>query len=619
MSFQRWSVPLLVASLTASAAWLGCGAGNTDGTDASGGAGAGSSDGAGFVGGSGGGFNTGGGAANCNGTLECAADLHTILCDGEIVGTCGEEQGCAGGQCIPACDAADANKSSVGCDYYAVNPDVTWSMGACYAAFVANTWTTPASVTVERDGATLDVSTFARIPSGSGTSVTYQPLPNNQIPPGEVAILFLAQFNPGAAYTPACPAGVTAAFQSQDAALHGTGIGSSFHITTSVPVVAYDIFPYGGGPSAITSATLLLPTSSWDTNYIGVEPYWTVFPGDANQFQWLQIIASQDATSVTISPTAAIEGGAGVAATGAGVPATYTINRGQVLQFTQGAELSGSPIQSDKPIGLVGGNRCMNIPNSATYACDAGHQMIPPVRALGNEYAGVRYRNRFDGLEETTPWRVVGAVDGTTLTYDPAPPPGAPSAINAGQILEFSTSTPFVIRSQDEDHPFYMTGHMTGCSSVDSSGLDCRGDPETVSVIPTQQYLDQYVFFTDPTYPETNLVLVRKKAADGAFKDVTLDCMATPVTGWQPIGSGAFEFTRVDLVRGNFQGQNGCDNGRREALSDGPFTITVWGWGSAATGGGNLVFPYSQFVSYAYPAGASVQPITDVVVPPAPR
>jgi hypothetical protein len=48
----------------------------------------------------------------------------------------------------------------------------------------------------------------------------------------------------------------------------------------------------------------------------------------------------------------------------------------------------------------------------------------------------------------------------------------------------------------------------------------------------------------------------------------------------------------------------------------------VWGWGSAATGG-NFGFPdggfYSQAVSYAYPAGASVQPINTVVVPPVPQ
>jgi hypothetical protein len=48
----------------------------------------------------------------------------------------------------------------------------------------------------------------------------------------------------------------------------------------------------------------------------------------------------------------------------------------------------------------------------------------------------------------------------------------------------------------------------------------------------------------------------------------------------------------------------------------------VWGWGSAATGGqDDPALPptngiYSQYVSYGYPAGASVQAINQVVVPP---
>jgi len=597
----------------------GCAAGNND--DPGGGQVGASGPGSGGSGGSGAGFGVGGGIGDCSGEATCTADLHTILCDGEVIGSCGAAEGCANGECIAACDAAKVNKSSVGCDYYTVNPDVLFSQGACFAAFVANTWTTPATLTVERNGQVLDVSSFARIPNGSGAAITYDPLPGGQLPPGQVAVLFLAQFNPGALYTPACPAGITTAVSTEDAALHDTGIGKSFHITSDVPVVAYDIFPYGGGPSAITSATLLLPTSAWDSNYIAVQPYGQSASADPNFYQYVQIVAAEDGTDVTISPTSAIVGGPGVAATGAGVPATYSLSKGQVLQFTQDGVLSGSPVQSTKPVGLFGGNRCMLVPSASAGACDAGHQMIPPVRALGTEYVGVHHRNRYPGVEESPPWRFVGAVDGTVLTYEPAAPFGAPTSLGVGQVAEFATSAPFIVRSQDQDHPFYVSAHMTGCGDVNLGFGDCRGDPETVNVIPAQQYLSQYVFFTDPTYPETSLVVIRKALDDG-FHDVTLGCLQSPLSGWQPVGSGgAYEYTYVDLVTGNFMPVNGCDNGRQEAQSDAPFAITVWGWGSAATGGNNIVpfFPFSQYVSYAYPAGAAVEPLSEVVVPPVPE
>jgi hypothetical protein len=432
-----------------------------------------------------------------------------------------------------------------------------------------------------------DVSTYGRIPTGNGQAIAYAPLPNGQLPPNEVAILFLGGFQ--------CPAGIQPA----------PGTGSAFHITTSAPVVAYDIDPYGGGSSAITSATLLVPTSAWDLNYVAVAPY----PfGPNSQNPRLSIIAAEDGTDVTISPTVDMAGGdingQPVTGTAQGVPATYTLNKGQTLKFEQQAELTGSAILSTRPIGVIGSSGCINID---ACCCDGAHQQIPPVRALGSEYVAVRYRNRVDGKEETPPWRIVGAVDGTTLVYEPSAPMNAPTTLNSGQIAEFRSPGTFIVRSQDNDHPFYMSGYMTGGGDFSDAG-----DPEFVNVIPAKQYLNRYIFFADPTYPETNLVIVRSKAQDGKFKDVILDC-AGPVGGFQPLGAD-YEYTRFDLVRGNFEQQGNCNNGRREVHSDAPFGLTVWGWGTHAAD------PFvSTYVSYAYPAGASVQQINEVVVTPVPK
>jgi hypothetical protein len=261
-------------------------------------------------------------------------------------------------------------------------------------------------------------------------------------------------------------------------------------------------------------------------------------------------------------------------------------------------------------------------------AADSMHQQLPPVRAMGSEYVAVRYRNRVDGNEEAPPWRLIGAVDGTVLTYDP-PIVNAPASIDEGQVVEFVASGPFVVKSQDAAHPFAFMAHMTGCCSLPGGpnttlpgGVagcwayggpnGCAGDPESVNVIPPAQYLASYVFFTDPTYPETNLVFVRRKALDGTFKDVNLDC-AGALSGWQPVnGAGDYEYTLFDLVRHDFQKQGSCDNGGHRATSDAPFGLTVWGWGTKET---RATF-FSEAVSYAYPGGASVQPINNVVVTP---
>jgi len=555
----------------------------------------------------------------CTG-VHCSADLHSLVdCKGNVVMTCPGDQGCSGSACVTACTSASDNKSTFGCDYYVVGPDILADgAGACFAAYVVNTWTTPVSMSVDFEGKPLDVLKFAYIPSGSGASMTYKLLPNGEIPPGEVAILFLNRygFNPLGLVTD-CPAGIAPAITTKDTAPHGTTRGSAFHIATSAPVVAYDIYPYGGGQSAFTSATLLLPTSAWDTNYIAVDAFGSGFLGGP----FVSIVAQADGTAVTVKPSSDIAGGPSVPGTPKGVPATYMLNRGEVVQFTQAAPLAGSVIQSNHPVGVWGGKTNLGID-----ACcdDSAHQQIPPVRALGSEYAAVRYRNRYDGIEEEPPWRIIGAVNGTSLTYDPAPPNGAPLSINLGQVIDFHATGQFVVRSQDADHPFYMSAHMTGAALYDpeqqtppTGSADGRGDAEFVNIVPPGEYLDKYVFFTDPTYSETNLVLVRVKGPEG-FADVTLDCLGV-IAGWQPLGAaGKYQYARVDLVRHNFEPQGNCNNGRHEIGSKQPFGLTVWGWGSAETGVLGNGF-YTQYVSYAYPAGAGVAPINTVEVPTVPK
>jgi len=568
--------------------------------------------------------------------INCSSDLHSVLDDeGNVVKTCPDDQGCGpNGTCVPACDSAVDNKSTIGCEYFSVDPDlVKPAQGACFAAYVANTWNAPVSLTVDRGGATFDVSKFARIPSGTGKSLTYAPLTNGQVQPGEVAILFLAHVAPtdGTNFDIPCPAGdaqnpIVPALDG-DAAVHGSGFGQAFHVTTSAPTVAYDILPYGGGNAAATSATLLLPTSVWDTNYVAVNAYFaTTYKGNAQTLDpsaapSLDIVAREDGTHVTIKPVIDIEANGPIAWSPKGAPQTYTLNKGQSLQFTQPFELTGSPIQADKPIGVWGAASQLTIGQGQCCA-DSAHQQIAPVGALGSEYAAVKYRDRYAGTPETVPWRIVGFVDGTKLTYSPQTPPGAPSTLNLGDVYEIDAPSNFVVRSQDDAHPFYLSGHMTGCTTYAPNGnltSDCRGDAEYVNVVPGKQFLKSYTFFTDPTYPEVDLVVVRTPGNVG-YSDVTLDCYGT-LDGWQPVDSNdTYEFTRVDLSKGNFVAQGKCDNGRHQMSSAAPFGVTVWGWGSSATGGAyeSPDFPgfFTQAVSYAYPVGMSVKSINSVVVPP---
>ncbi len=525
---------------------------------------------------------------------ECSADLKAVVdCEGEIVEACEGAEGCNPQllQCVDPCEAAEDSKSSIGCEYYSTLMH-TFEDNPCFAAFVVNTWDAPAHIAVEYEGQTLDVGAFAYLPDGAGPDLVYDPYDDQGgLQPGEVAILFLSgptsvMDEVNCPHESAMPDGVQ---------LKGTGTASSFRITSDVPVVAYQMNPYGGGSAAVTGASLLLPTSVWDDNYVVANAYDYFAP----RVPSFNVIASEDNTTVVLEPVAAVEGGGGIPGGGAGQSLQFTLDAGEHAQISQAAELTGSIVQSDKPVGLMGGHECMRVPLGEEW-CDHGEQMIPPVRALGREYVGVMHRPRVD---EDSFWRIVGAVDGTQLTWSDNV--GGPATLNQGELAEFITGDAFVVSSQDDEHPFMLFNVMSGNGWIaDDSGY---GDPDFVLSYPPSQYGNRYVFFADPTYPETSLTVVRMMDG-GEFSDVELDCAGT-LTGWQPVGD-FYEWTRVQLIEGDFEPVGGCTTGQHEMTSDGPFGVWVWGWGTPETE------IKTTNVSYGYPGGMNVELINDVVIVP---
>ncbi|WP_433926402.1 IgGFc-binding protein [Sorangium cellulosum] len=549
----------------------------------------------------------------------CSADMRdTVDAEGNVLDACPPELGCYQGRCIPACEAAEKAGGSIGCDYLAPSPpffenERTRSRysGACHAVFLSNTWARHAKIRVERGGEALDPARFAYLPSGIGPSTTYTPLPAEGIPPGEVAVLFLSHL-PGTstAYgTLECPRRPAVL---DDVAVHKSGVGTAFQVASDTPVSAYDIMPYGGAISFLPSASLLLPRSTWGTNYYALAPH-----ALGTGVLWMMLVAAEDDTTVELVPRASLPEGGGVPAAPANVATQVTLGAGEVVQWV-GADPSGAVLQSSKPVGVWTGNTYLQVPSDTSPSGggqDAAHQQIAPIRALGSEYVGAGVVSRlYDQQPESVVYRLLGVTDGTTLAWDPAPPADAPTTLDAGEVSEFETTSLFSVRSQDDDHPFMLTHYMPGAPSstrpgcvdeIPLPGQSCAlGDEEWVIQLPPKQFLKRYAFFTDPTYGTTNLVITRVKGPNG-FAEVDLSCLGE-VTGWQPVGTGGrFEVAHVDLSRGFVGTKAACETSQHEASSAGAFGVTVWGT--------------DFFASYGYPAGGNVESINDVVAPPIPQ
>ena len=545
--------------------------------------------------------------------FRCSRDLKKVLndCSGseEVVATCGPDQGCGGESCVDPCLAAERSKGSTGCSFWTLPPDDgEQGAGACFVAMIANTWDRPVNLSAELGDAPLDISQSVYTATRQGQDPVYTKL-EGPVPPGEVALVFLSQaevpVDPAASR---CPPGIVPALAA-DPIRHGTVKTRAFHIQADAPVAAYSIFPYGGAQSFFPTATLLLPVSSWDTGYIAVSTgrFGTLDPSELDR-RTLQIVANEDETTVSMRPVEAVGEGDQVSPAVAGAPVSWTLSRGQVLQITQVPNLTGSPIVANKPIGMFGGSPCTFIPNNDPF-CDLTQQQIAPISQWGTQYALVPFKPRTLSvtkvMRESVPWSIVGAVDGTVLTYDPEKPPGAPATLSAGQAANFVTDALVTVKSQDAKHPFHLGVHMTGATHGGGSphGGMTLGDPEFVIVAPSEQFLDRYVFFTDYTFPDTTLTIVRRKTP-GGFRPVTLDC-AGEIAGFAPVGaSGEYEYAYVELTKGFVPqkfASGECGHGRHEAQSDGPFSITVWGLGKDA--------------SYGYAGGMGSRPISDITVP----
>jgi hypothetical protein len=161
----------------------------------------------------------------------------------------------------------------------------------------------------------------------------------------------------------------------------------------------------------------------------------------------------------------------------------------------------------------------------------------------------------------------------------------ADQSLNRGQVLAVvSTIASHVrglaarTRSTRSTSPGYMTGAnqvLPGSRGFPNGRI---GDPEFVNLdaAGASSCRTTYVFFTDPTYPETHLVVTRV-AKNGAFADVNLDCLGN-ISQWLPIGNnGKYQYAQVTLSTGDFQAQGNCNNGRHSITSNNPFGLTVWG------------------------------------------
>ena len=487
----------------------------------------------------------------CNGdnSHACLSDgsgFADEYCDPVMGSTCDANSGI----CTGPCSDRALGKSYIGCEYYATVTSQLVQPSFQFAVAISNTTTSPAMVTIE--GGALASPIIAMV---NANAVATQYLP----------------------WVPALKTCNTQGFlecgaPQQYGALAAKG---GYRIRSTQPVTVYQFSPLdyssGGSFSYSNDASLLLPTNAWTGEYVVASwQAWNSMPGV------LAVTAAEDATAVTVTTRANTTGGNGAPSFVSGAAQTVMLDRGDVLQLmTPNGDLTGSRVSATKPVEVIGGHHCTQVPIGYT-ACDHMEESAFPKETLADKYLVTP--PQLGGGVRVEMIRIIAAAPNTTVTTDPASAGGGPyNLANAGDFVELSLKNQNFEISADQK--IVVAQYMV---SQDAPGGNGSGDPGMTLAVPVAQYRTQYQFHA-PTNYTANFVNIT--APTGT--DVTLDGNLVPAASYTPIGTSGHGVARVALPN--------TATGTHTATGTMAFGISVYGYGS--------------YTSYWYPGGLDLKTI----------
>lgn len=471
------------------------------------------------------------GTGSCDGSAAtwCNPDGTAFLnetCDALQGMSCNGETGRCEGACT-ASSLATISHPSLGCDFYPVVTANVVVSQFTFAAAVSNPNDDAVTVTVTR-GANVVASTS--VPAKGELYINLPWIaslkgPDNAAIPGSV--------------------------------LEAEG---AYRLRATAPVTVAQFNPLAytsmGQYSYTNDASLLIPAHRWGMeHWVASRAHW-----DTADFSgFYSITAAENDTEVTIrnTPAAVIKAGGGLTAAGSG---TVTLHAGDVLEVVTAAganDLTGTFVESSKPVQVIGGHQCVQVPVDMS-ACDHLEESMPPAAALSTSYVVTAPYVPEVGGPKVRRVRILATVDGTALTYDP-PQAGAATTLNSGQWFETgNTAVAFSITSTE---PILVAEFMTGQDSFGATG-----DPAMMIATGTDRYQTSHGFLAPTNY---ELSYVNIVAPAGAV--VTLDGVELPGSDFTAVGSSGYSVARKYLPY--------SPSGRHTIDASHPVGISVYGYG----------------------------------------
>ncbi len=328
-------------------------------------------------------------------------------------------------------------------------------------------------------------------------------------------------------------------------------------VTADLPISLYGL----NQRTYTTDAFLVLPIQALGKNYMA-----SAFSSFAGFPSLIAVTAVHDNTEVKIRSRV------GTTTRPLGGEQVVLLNKMETFlvtsQTASNIDLSGTFVESSKPIAMTSGVQCANIPIGIGY-CDHIVEMMPPVSAWGSSFITYPLARRTKG----DLIRVMASADNTEVKVNGS----LVATLARGAFYDAILRTSNVIET---NQPALVTQYSLG-QSYDG----VVSDPFMMLVPPTEQFLDKYTFST----PESGFsnhyanVVVRTTALatlrlDGATLDSAL---------FKPIGDGSYSGGQIPLAPGS-----------HSIFAAAPFGLYVYGFGN--------------YDSYGYPGGMSIEVINPI-------
>ncbi|NOT36875.1 MAG: T9SS type B sorting domain-containing protein [Saprospiraceae bacterium] len=264
---------------------------------------------------------------------------------------------------------------------------------------------------------------------------------------------------------------------------------------------------------------------------------------------------------------------------------SIVLDRGETYQVQAATlidDLSGTYVESDKPISLFSGNRWTQIPNGTGNRDNLLEQMYP-VEVWGKQFVTIPSKHTL-----VDRYRIIASQDNTIINFSGAPGLPGSFTVNKGKWVEFElrANSSFVQASA----PIMIAQFLVG---GDDNGLNGLGDPSMVLLNSVEQMRDTVTIYNSP-YENITRQFVNVLTATRDTSNLMIDGQTVfqSGNGFQLIGpKNEFALSQMSVTQG-------------------PHVITSGGCGVIA-----IAYGYGFAESYAYGGGANFYKFNKIPIP----